>query len=156
MMQAASILLRTRVLYSTRHRMAYSCSVRFGSRAVIDTALRQNIRHMLQNVRSMIGSYTGLYGDENLTHDVLHTCDRIIAHVVPHTGLEEARRLVEERCQRLTQMADRFGERNLALISTARAQAIASIDVLQDAVLERCKGYDAAPHVGPVLRVRSS
>lgn len=107
-----------------------------------DNALRARVKLCLDEARNRIGGHTGLYRDEDLVRDVLGICDRVAAWSEPGPRIGEARRHVEHRCNLVAIVADRFGHRDPALIGTARAQAIAAIDVFQDAVLEQNK--DAA------------
>jgi hypothetical protein len=120
-----------------------------------DDAARQGIRHLFESARAKIRIHTGLYSDEDLAGDVLLVCDEAMALVEPNPRLDEARSLVEERCWRLMQVADRFAEYDLSVIATARAQAMAAVDVLQDAVFEQRKASAAAPHLGYRLKRRS-
>jgi len=120
-----------------------------------DTLLRQEIRSSLGFVRSMINNFTGLYSGENLTRDVLRFCDEMTGSGAPHPRLEEARRLVEERCRRLVQAADRYAMRDPAAIAASRAQAMAAVDMLQDAVFEWHKAHMAVPSTGRLLRRKS-
>ncbi|MCB5175399.1 hypothetical protein [Microvirga lenta] len=111
---------------------------------------------MLDDARARVRRYTGLYPDENLTEDVLSVCDAVIAWDDLNPRLEEARAAIEARCLRLAQVADRFAERNLATIAKARAQAIAAIDILQDAVVDLRRSIRHPVYSpGPVLRRRS-
>ncbi|HZH51497.1 MAG TPA: hypothetical protein VEZ16_06390 [Microvirga sp.] len=120
-----------------------------------DRSLREEIRLPLDDARAMIRNHTGLYPHEDLTADVLGICDEVVAWVGVSPRLEEARALVEERCARLVQAADRFAERNLAMIAMARAQAIAAVDMLQDAALERRRMVIPTQTLGSLLRRRS-
>jgi hypothetical protein len=120
-----------------------------------DIVLRQEIRHSLDDVRIRIRSYTGLYSSENLTHDVLRACDEMTRHIAPDPRLEEARLVIEGRCRRLTEVADRFSNRDPAVIAKARAQAIAAIDMFQDAVLRSRRASVPVPYSCGFLRKRS-
>lgn len=120
-----------------------------------DRSLREEIRLPLDDARAMIRKYTGLYLDEDLTGDVLGICDEVAAWVGVSPRIEEARALVEERCARLARVADRFAERDLALIAQARAQAIAAVDMLQDAALELRRMVIPTQSLGCLLRRRS-
>ena len=73
----------------------------------------------------------------------------------PHPRLQEARRLVEDRCRRLAQDTDRFALRDPAVIAVSRAQAMAAIDMLQDVVFEWRKARMKVPSSGRLLRRRS-
>ena len=120
-----------------------------------DTLLRQEIRSSLGFVRSMIDNYSGLYSGENLTRDVLRFCDEMTGSGAPNRRLQEARRLVEERCRRLAQATDRYAMRDPAVIAASRIQAMAAIDMLQDAVYEWHKAHMAIPSTGRLLRRKS-
>jgi hypothetical protein len=120
-----------------------------------DNILRQEIRGSLSIVRALIKEYSGLYSAEDLTRDVLRVCDDIAVPVRPDRRLEDARRVVAERCTRLAHTASRFTVRDPALIAASRAQAVAAIDALQDAIFELRKSYCAEPSLGRVLRRRS-
>jgi hypothetical protein len=120
-----------------------------------DTVLRQEIRYSLGYIRSMIDSYSGLYPGENLARDVLRFCDEMTGIDAPHPRLQEARRLVEDRCRRLAQDTDRFAMRDPAAIADSRAKAIAAIDMLQDVVFEWRKAHMTVPSSGRLLRRKS-
>jgi hypothetical protein len=120
-----------------------------------DTVLRQEIRYSLGYIRSMIDSYSGLYSGENLTRDVLRFCDEMTDAGTAHPRLQEARRLVEDRCRRLAQYTDRFALRDPAAIAASRAQAIAAVDMLQDVVFEWRKARMTVPSSGRLLRRKS-
>ncbi len=117
-----------------------------------DMALRQEIRYSIGYIRGMIDSYSGLYSEENLTCDVLRFCDEIAHPGSPHPRLQEARRMVEDRCRQLAQATDRYAQRDPASIAAKRAQAMAAIDVLQDAVFEARKSRMPVPSSGRLLR----
>lgn len=121
-----------------------------------DTVLRQEIRYSIGYIRSMIDNYSGLYSGGSLTHDVLRFCDEMASPGAPHPRLQEARRIVEDRCRRLAQATDRFAQRDPTLIAASRAQAMAAIDVLQDAVFEWRKSRMAVPSSGRLLRRKGS
>jgi|UPI00055BB42D hypothetical protein len=120
-----------------------------------ESLLRQEIRDSLGFVRSMIDHYSGLYSGENLTRDVLRFCDDITASGEPHPRLKEARRIVEERCRQLAQATDRFAQRDPASIAAMRAQAVAAIDMFQDAAFEWRKTRTTIPSSGRLLRRKS-
>jgi hypothetical protein len=121
-----------------------------------DRLLREGIRLSLDDARAMIRSHTGLYPEENLTCGVLNLCDAVTTWSSDDPRIAEARGMVQMRCTRLAQVADRFAERDLASIAIARAQAIAAIDVLQDAVLDLHRtGSSRPPSAGALLRRRS-
>lgn len=120
-----------------------------------DAILRQEIRHSLNQVRSRIRSYTGLYSSENLPHEVLRICDETMVLIGHDPRLEEARRIVEHRCRRLAQVANRFADRDPVSIAAARAQAVAAVDVLQDTLFELRKASAPAQGLGAVLKRRS-
>jgi hypothetical protein len=120
-----------------------------------DTVLRQEIRYSLGYIRSMIDGYSGLYPGENLTRDVLRFCDGMTDAGTPHPRLQEARRLVEDRCRRLAQDTDRFALRDPAAIAASRAQAMAAVDMLQDVVFEWRRARMAVPSSGRLLRRKS-
>lgn len=120
-----------------------------------DTILRQEIRCSLGYIRSMIDNYSGLYSGENLARDVLRFCDEMTGAGTPHARLQEARRLVEDRCRRLAQDTDRFALRDPAAIAASRAQAMAAIDMLQDVVFEWRKARMTVPSSGRLLRRKS-
>jgi len=117
-----------------------------------DMVLRQEIRCSIGYIRSMIDSYSGLYSEENLTREVLRFCDEIAHPGSPHPRLQEARRIVEDRCRQLAQATDRYAQRDPASIAAKRAQAMAAIDVLQDAVFEARKSRMPVPSSGRLLR----
>ncbi|MBJ6125957.1 hypothetical protein [Microvirga splendida] len=121
-----------------------------------DTLLRQEIRYSLGYIRSMINNYSGLYSGENLARDVLRFCDEMAGSGASHPRLQEARRLVEERCRRLAQDTDRFALRDPASIAASRAQAMAAIDMLQDVVFEWRRARMPVPSSGRLLRRKSS
>ena len=121
-----------------------------------DRLLREEIRLPLDDARTRIRRHTGLYPEENLTRDVLRICDEVMARGDATPRLQEAREAVSARCLRLSQVADRFADRNLGTIAKARAQAIAAIDMLQDAVLDRRRPEVAPQQCGGImLRQRS-
>src|SRR3712207_3784687 len=120
-----------------------------------DTVLRQEIRYSLGYIRSMIDNYSGLYSGENLARDVLRFCDEMTGAGAPHARLQEAKRLVEDRCRRLAQDTDRFALRDPAVIAASRAQAMAAIDMLQDVVFEWRKARMTVPSSGRLLRRKS-
>ncbi|MBF9194708.1 hypothetical protein [Microvirga terrestris] len=120
-----------------------------------DTVLRQEIRYSLGYIRSMIDSYSGLYSGENLARDVLRFCDEMTGAETSHPRLQEAKRLVEDRCRRLVQDTDRFALRDPTAIAASRAQAIAAIDMLQDVVFEWRKARVTVPSSGGLLRRKS-
>jgi hypothetical protein len=120
-----------------------------------DRLLREEIRRPLDGARNRIRRYTGLYPDENLAREVLHMCDAVMARVDATPRLREMRETVRARCQWLAQVTDRFAERDLASISKARAQAVAAVDMLQDAVLDWRRIEEAPQASGVLLRRRS-
>jgi alkanesulfonate monooxygenase SsuD/methylene tetrahydromethanopterin reductase-like flavin-dependent oxidoreductase (luciferase family) len=120
-----------------------------------DTVLRQEIRYSLGYIRSMIDNYSGLYSGENLARDVLRFCDEMTDAGASHPRLQEARRLVEDRCRRLAHDTDRFALRDPAVIAASRAQAMAAIDMLQDVVFEWRKARLTVPSSGRLLRRKS-
>jgi hypothetical protein len=120
-----------------------------------ENVLRQEIRHSLNDVRGRIRSYSGLYPDESLIREVLRACDAMTAEVEADPRVEEARRNVAERCQRLAAVADRFSNRDPVVIAASRAQAIAAIDMLQDAVFELRRARSLAPQLRGILRRKS-
>jgi hypothetical protein len=120
-----------------------------------ETLLRQEIRHSLGFVRGLIDHYSGLYSGENLTSDVLRICDEMTEADEPDSRLMEARRMVEERCRQLTQAADRFTQRDPEAIAASRAQAVAAIDLFQDATFEWRKTRTVLPSSGRLLRRKS-
>jgi len=126
-----------------------------GNRAMGDTVSRQELKSLLDGARAKIRSHTGLYPDEDLARDVLRLCDAATLRVKPHPRLREARRIVEDRCNRLAQATDRFAVRDIAAIGMSKAQAVAAIDVLQDVVLGLCKTDDPGRGLGPLLKRRS-
>ena len=126
-----------------------------GSAMSSDTVIRQEIRYSLSYIRNMIDSYSGLYSGENLTREVLRFCDEMTDAEAPHPRLQEARRLVEDRCRRLAQDTDRFALRDPAAIAASRAQAMAAIDMLQDVVFEWRRARIAVPSSGRLLRRKS-
>lgn len=120
-----------------------------------ESILRQEIRHSLRRARSLIGSYSGLYSSEDLARDVLMVCDEMALSSQATPRLREARRLVQERCAKLERDADRFSMRDPTTIAASRAQAFASIDLLQDALLDIRRNETGAPRIGALLRKRS-
>jgi hypothetical protein len=120
-----------------------------------ETLIRQEIRDSLGFVRSMIDHYSGLYSGENLTRDVLRFCDEMTSTEDSNLRLREARRIVEERCRRLAQATDRFAQRDPASIAAMRAQAVAAIDMFQDAAFEWHKAQKVIPSSGRLLRRKS-
>jgi hypothetical protein len=120
-----------------------------------DSILRQEIRYSLSRARGMIHSYSGLYSSEDLARDVLKICDEVVWACPPTPRMKEARRIVQERCVKLARDADRFSRRDPAVIAASRAQAFASIDLLQDALLEMRKAQLGSPRIGALLRRRS-
>ncbi|WP_201830175.1 hypothetical protein [Microvirga zambiensis] len=120
-----------------------------------ETLLRQEIRQSLGFVRSLIDHYSGLYAGENLTRDVLLICDEMTDTDEPDVRLKEARRVVEERCRQLAQATDRFAQRDPAVIAISRAQAVAAIDLFQDAAFEYRKTRTIFPSSGRLLRRKS-
>jgi hypothetical protein len=121
-----------------------------------DMVLRQEIRYSIGYIRSMIDNYSGLYSAENLTRDVLRFCDEMTCSGSPHPRLQEARRMVEDRCRRLAQATDRFAQRDPASIAASRAKAMAAIVMLQDAVFEARKSRMPVPSSGRLLRRKGS
>jgi hypothetical protein len=120
-----------------------------------DNILREEIRYSLGFVRSLIHNYSGLYSGENLAGDVLRYCDEMVKPEEPNARLEAARRLVEERCRRLAQAADRFADRDPAAIAASRVKADAAIDMLQDAVFEWRRARMPMSSSGRMLRRKS-
>jgi hypothetical protein len=120
-----------------------------------DTILRQELRHSLSGARSMIRSYSGLYSGEDLARDVLRVCDQAARSSAPTPRLKAARSVVLERCVKLARAADRFSVRDPAAIAASRAQAVAAIDFIQDALLEMRKAEIGSPRIGALLRRRS-
>ncbi|WP_243373485.1 hypothetical protein [Microvirga solisilvae] len=117
-----------------------------------DSILREEIRHSLRHLRLMIHSYSGLYAGEDLARDVLRTCDEIARPTQPSPRFKEARRLVQERCAKLAHDADRYSMRDPAMIAISRAKAVASVDMLQDALFELRKAERGAPRPGSYLK----
>ena len=126
-----------------------------GSAMSSDTILRQEIRYSLGYIRSMIDNYSGLYSGENLAREVLRFCDEMADAGVPHPRIQEARRLVEDRCRRLAQDKDRFALRDPAAIAASRAQPMAAIDMLQDVVVEWRTARMTVPSSGRLWRRKS-
>lgn len=120
-----------------------------------DNAQRQKLRLSLNAARSQIRGYTGLYSDENLVQDVLRICDGLIVTIEPNHRIQEARVLVDERCRRLAHAADRFSGRDPVVIAASRMQAIAAVDMFQDAVLDYYKAIARNPGLGLLLRGKS-
>ena len=120
-----------------------------------DRILRQEIRRSLSSVRNLIRSYSGLYSSEDLARDVIRACDEMAQSRQLTPRLQEARRIVQERCARLARDADRFSMRDPAAIAASRAQAFASIDLLQDALFEMRQAEIRPPRIGALLRRRS-
>lgn len=116
--------------------------------------LRQEIRHSLSGVRSLIRTYSGLYSGEDLTRDVLTLCDDVARGFPMTPRLQEVRRTIQERCAKLAHDADRFSMRDPATIAASRAQAFASIDALFDALVELRRAEAAVPRIGALLRRR--
>lgn len=121
-----------------------------------DYLVREEIRFSLSFVRSLIHGYSGLYAGENLTLDVLRLCDEMTTAGEPDLKVREARGIVEDRCKHLTRAADRFTDRDPAAIAAARAQAVAAIDALQDAVVQWRKAHTPVPHIGRLLKRKSA
>lgn len=120
-----------------------------------DNVFRQDLRHSLGAVRKLIHSYSGLYPDEDLARDVLSLCDEIAKPSQATMRLNEARRIVHERCTRLAHAADRFSSRDPVKIAAFRAQAAASIDMLQDVLLDARRRQQGPPRIGALLRRKS-
>jgi len=120
-----------------------------------DSILRQEIRHSLSRARSLIRAYSGLYSGENLASDVLMACDELAGACQATPRVNEARRIVQERCAKLVRDADRFSMRDPATIAASRSQAVASIDILQDALFEMRKAAVGTPRIGALLKQRS-
>lgn len=121
-----------------------------------DHLVREEVRFSLSFVRSLIHSYSGLYVGENLTRDVLRLCDEMTTAGEPDARIREARSIVEDRCRRLVRAADRFTERDPAAIASARAQTVAAVDALQDAVVRWRKVHAQVPHIGRLLKRKSA
>lgn len=121
-----------------------------------DAALRSRVKVLLDEARRRIEAHTGLYRDEDLARDVLRICDEVAAWSEPGPRIEEVRRHVEHRCNLVAMVADRFGHRDPALIGTARAQAVAAIDVFQDAVLGQSRDAARAQPSGYRLKRRGA
>lgn len=117
-----------------------------------DGALRTTVKLLLDEARRRVAGHTGLYRDEDIVADVLRVCDEAAAWSEPGPRIEEARRHVEHRCNLVAMVADRFGQRDPGLIGTARAQAVAAIDVFQDAVLGQSR--DSTRNQPPGYRLR--
>jgi hypothetical protein len=105
--------------------------------------LRESIRAPLEEVRSFVRSFTGLYSDENLLLEVLSRCDAALATASSSPALEELRATVELRCRHLPHVSDRFTDRDPVRIAAARVHAIAAVDQLQDAVMAFHKAASA-------------
>jgi hypothetical protein len=100
-----------------------------------ESLLRQSIRVPLEEARSSVRGFTGLYADENLILEVLSRCDAALATVSSNPALKELRSTVELRCRHLLHVSDRFTDRDPVRIAAARVHAIAAVDQLQDAVM---------------------
>jgi len=119
-----------------------------------DNALRQEIRFVFDDARGRILRYCGLYPHENLSAEVLRVCDEAAASVVPDLRLEDARHEVADRCRHLSEAADRFSDRDPLVIAAMRAQAIAAVDRMQDAVFALRRTHTPVPCLGTLLRRR--
>jgi hypothetical protein len=101
-----------------------------------DVEFRREIKHVFDGVRIRIGSYTGLYADEDLLQDLQQACGDLLRTVAPEPRLDVAMHALEDRCRHLAKVTDRFAERDPDVIATARAQAVAAVDMLQDAIFD--------------------
>ena len=110
------------------------------------TARAREIKRGLDRARNQILRYNGLYTDEDLIRDVLRTCHEAASGASPHPRLDATGRHVEARCKRLVHVADRFATRDIALMASARAQAVAAVDVFQDVVVEMLRA-DASQQI---------
>ena len=108
-----------------------------------ETQLRENIRAPLEEARSLVRSFTGLYSDENLIQEVLSRCDAALATVSSSPALEELRSTIALRCRHLLHVSDRFTDRDPVRIAAARVHAMAAVDQLQDAVMALHKASSA-------------
>lgn len=120
-----------------------------------DHTLRQEIRSSLSIVRTLIKDYSGLYSAEDLTQEVLRACDGIAGPGKVDQRLEDAKRMVAERCNRLACTANRFTVRDPTLIAASRAQAVAAIDALQDTIFDLRRSCRFEPSRGRFLKRRS-
>jgi hypothetical protein len=120
-----------------------------------ESALRNEVRQTFDDVRDRIRGYTGLYSDEDLLGEVMCACDEAMGSFVRDMRLEDIRQIIETRCQRLAEAANRFGERDPTVIAAARAQAVAAIDMLQDAVFQLRRTSNAVSRFGCPLKRRS-
>ncbi len=102
-----------------------------------DTRQRQEIGSAFNDARIRVRAFTGLYADEDLADEVLSICDEVLARVGTSPRLDQLRRVVEARCQGLTDVTNRFASRDPVVIAAARMQVIVAIDQIQDAALER-------------------
>jgi hypothetical protein len=100
-----------------------------------EALLRESIRAPLEEARSSVRGFTGLYADENLILDVLSRCDAALATVSSSPALKELRSTIELRCRHLLSVSDRFTDRDPVRIAAARVHAIAAVDQLQEAVM---------------------
>jgi hypothetical protein len=124
-------------------------------RSVDDLALRREVRGVLEGARDAIRGYTGFYSDEDLLEAVLSICNKVADPCLGNARIEEARALVEERCQQLVKAANRFADRDFEAIAAYRAQAVAAVDMLQDIVVDVRKAAAAARGFGSLLRRRA-
>lgn len=120
-----------------------------------DNLLRQEVRESLGDVRRRIRGFTGLYSDENLIREVLSACYEVAAGCRDDARMQNVMQIVTDRCRRLAYVTNRFADRDPVVISAVRAQAIAAVDLLQDAVFEARKSHLPAPRLGGLLRRRS-
>ncbi len=103
----------------------------------------QAIRSLCDAARVRVSAFTGLYGDEDLTNEVLSICDDVLVRVGSSPRLDELRTSVAARCRHLADVTNRFSRRDTDDIAKARLQMMVALDQLQDAALERLKA--AAP-----------
>jgi hypothetical protein len=124
-------------------------------RPLDESALREEIKRVLDEARAAIRDYTGLYAQQNLSGEVLNICQSALRRVDPDARVDEARRLVAERCGQLSRVADRFAERDPISIAAARALALAALDTFQDVVFDLRKVAEQPRGFGSLLRKRA-
>jgi hypothetical protein len=120
-----------------------------------EAVLRSTIARELDSARAFVGSFTGLYADEDLVGVVLAACDRAAGAQGRASVVVQARRAVDQRCTLLATVADRFGERDPVRIARARAKTIAAVDRFQDVVFEARRVAELPPPPAGLLRRKS-
>jgi hypothetical protein len=113
-------------------------------RPLDEPALREEIKRVLDGARAVVRDYTGLDARQDLAAEVMTICERALPCLESGARLQEAKRLLAERCAQLARVSDRFVERDPAAIGAVRILTLAALDTFQDAVFERRK-LDAQP-----------